>query len=178
MTLIAAVRGAQGNAIIAGDSYLGEESATTHDLLASPKIVKVCGGRAWIGLAGDPSTFGAAIKVLSKLDLSKFDLRLSLRDHMVEHKVPQEGEDFSAILVYKREIWAIDDSWAAYKLLGDFTAAGVGRDYAMGMLSYASLTGALGRDPGRVLRKVMKSTSQQVDGIRAPFDFSDAPVRI
>lgn len=177
MTLIAAVRGKTGPAIIAGDSYLGEEGATVHDLQAAPKIVPVCKGKAWIGLAGDPAPFGDAIRALKDLDLSKFDLRLELRAHMIEHKVPTDSDDFSALLVYEREIWAIDDSWAAYKLERDFSAVGVARDYALGMFAYASLSGALGRQPATVLRKIMKSSSQNVDGIRAPFDYSDDPVR-
>lgn len=172
MTLIVAARGSEGPALIGGDSYLGEGSSGVHDIQGAPKIVRVCHGQAWIGLAGEPSTYGNAIWALEKLDLERFDLRRDLRHYMKEREVPVDV-DISALLIHGREIWGLDESWAAHPIGRDFSAVGVGRDFAMGMLAYAHATGSLKRNPKSVLRRVMRTAEKMVDGVRSPFDFSD-----
>lgn len=176
MTLIAAVRGKRGPAIMAGDSFLGLGDSTVHDVQSSPKILRVCHGKAWLGLAGDPSTLGNAIWALEELDLRRFDLRRDLRHYMKKKDVPVDT-DLSALLVHGRKLWALDDSWAAHPIGRNFTAIGVGRDFAMGCFSYAAHRGELSRDPEGVLRRVMVMTSKMVDGVRSPFDYSDNPRR-
>ena len=173
MTLIIALRGANGPAIMASDSYIGEDTSTVHDLLASPKIAKVCKGEAMIGLAGNPTSFWEAVRALEKLDLKGFDMRSQLRPYMVEQEIVKDSDDFSAVLIHGRDIWCIDSSWTPFPLLRDYTACGVGRDFAMGMLAYAFRTSSLSRHPARIARNVMKDTAQHVSNIVKPFDFSD-----
>lgn len=169
MTLIAAVRGATGPAILASDSYLGESGSTVHDRMGAPKIEYV-GGGMWIGLAGDPSMWGRIVHGMISFPEGA-DMRLDLASHM---DLPTD-KDFGLLAVRGREIWAIDQAMSAYPIMDPYTAIGIGRDFAMGVMS--ALVGPMKRNPKKVLKKTMTLTADRVAGVCAPFDYSDLVLR-
>jgi len=167
MTLILAARGAEGDAILAGDRYLGEPTSPIFDLLAVPKISQVFGGEAWFGYAGDPTNMDQLIELMAGHSGT-----LSLFTKIARKQMPEERPDISGLLVWGKDIYYMDEGYAWFQTSRPFAAIGIGRDFAMGSLAYAAKTGALSRNPLLAIQRTMALAASHSDGIKPPFDYS------